>query len=316
MKLMEMNFKRLSKFAAPLPSLLLFGVSLWAISQELQAYNYQDLIRSLKETTSRDLLLALLITTLNYLVITGYDTLAVRYVRHPLPYHRTALTAIISIAISNSIGLALLTGSAVRYRLYSAWGLSAIDIAHVIAFCNLSFWLGLFTVAGVVFVAQPLAVPSLLHLSFTSVHPVGMMFLAVVIGYLLWNIFSKRSLRIGKWVFPHLSTKLAFGQIVIASLDWALAAGILYALLPSSAPVSYLSFLSVFLLGQIAGVISNVPGGLGVFETIILLLLSPSIPSSVLFGALFVYRVVYYLLPLIVAVLLLGIYELRQRADK
>lgn len=311
---MDMNVKCISKFAAPLPGILLFGVSLWAISQELRAYNYQDLIHSLKETAARDLLLALLITILHYLAITGYDTLAVRYVRHPLPYRRTALTGIISIAISNSIGLALLTGSAVRYRLYPTWGLSAIEIAHVIAFCNLSFWLGLFTVAGVVFVAQPLAVPSLLHLPFTSVHPIGTMFLAVVVGYLVWNIFSKRSLKIGKWVFPHLSTKLACGQIVVASLDWALAAGVLYTLLPSSAPVSCLSFFSVFLLGQVAGVISNVPGGLGVFETIILLLLSPSIPSAQLFGALLIYRVVYYLLPLIVAVLLLGTYELRQRA--
>jgi hypothetical protein len=309
-----MNLKRLSKFAALLMSLLLFGISLWAISHELQEYNSQDLIRSLKETTHRGLLLGLLITLLNYLTITGYDTLAVRYIGHPLPYYRTALAAVISIAISNSIGLALLTGSAVRYRLYPAWGLSVIDIAHIIAFCNLSFWLGLFTVAGVVFVAQPLAVPSLLHLPFTSVHPIGIVFLVVVLGYLLWNIFSRRSLKIGKWVFPHLSTPLAFGQIVVASLDWALAAGILYALLPSSTPISYLSFLSVFLLGQLAGVISNVPGGLGVFETIILLLLSPSIPSATLFGVLLVYRVIYYLIPLIIAVLLLGTYELRQRA--
>lgn len=311
---MDINFKRISKFAAPLSSLLLFGVSLWAISQELQAYNYQDLLRSLKETANRDLLLALLITLLNYSAITGYDTLAVRYIRHPLPYYRTALTAIISTAISNSVGLALLAGSAVRYRLYQNWGLSTIDIAHVIAFCNLSFWLGLFAVAGVVFVSQSLSVPSLLHLPFTSVRPIGIMFLAVVIGYLLWNIISKRSLKIGKWIFPHLSTQLACGQIIIASLDWALAAGILYALLPDAVPVSYLSFLSVFLLGQIAGVISNVPGGLGVFETIILLLLSPSIPSAQLFGALLIYRLIYYLLPLIVAVLLLGAYEVRQRA--
>ena len=90
----QINLKRLSKLAAPLPSLLLFGVSLWAISHELQEYNSQDLIRSLKETANRDLLLALLMTSLNYVTITGYDTLAVRYVRHPsstarvLPPHR------------------------------------------------------------------------------------------------------------------------------------------------------------------------------------------------------------------------------------
>lgn len=91
-------------------------------------------------------ILAIALTLINYVLFTGYDTLAVYHLRQPLSYRRTALVAIISYAISNSVGFALLSGSAIRYRFYSAWGFSVAKIAQIIAFCNLSFWLGLFAV--------------------------------------------------------------------------------------------------------------------------------------------------------------------------
>lgn len=307
-----MNLKRLSQFASPIFGLVLFGLSLWAINLELKQYNYRDVLHSLGEIPKNHLLLALVLTFLNYLMLTAYDTLGMHYVRHRLPYRKIALTAVITYAISNTIGFALLTGSAIRYRLYSTWGLSALKITNIVAFCNLSFWLGLFTVSGVMFLVEPMAVPSLLHLPFASVQPIGAIFLLLVVGYLVWNTLSRNALRIGKLVFPHLSTKFAVAQIVVASLDWTLAASILYALLPSSS-LSFPGFFGIYLLAQIAALISNVPGGLGVFETIIILLLSPPISSPTLLGALLAYRGIYYFLPLIVAVLLLGIYELRQR---
>ena len=102
-----MNLKRLSQSASPLLGLLLFRVSLWAICNELREYNYRDVLRSLEEIPNYNLLLALVLTLLNYLILTGYDTLAVRYIRHPVSYRQTALTALISYGISNSIGFAL-----------------------------------------------------------------------------------------------------------------------------------------------------------------------------------------------------------------
>ena len=308
-----MNLKRLSKFASPFLGLLLFGVSLWAISHQLRQYNYRDILQSLAAIPRNQLLLALGLTLLNYMMLTVYDTLGVRYTRHKLPYGKTALAAAISYGITNSAGLELLTGSAIRYRLYSTWGLSAIDIAKVIAFCNLSFWLGLFAVSGVVLIVEPLAVPTLLHLPFSSVQPLGVIFLFLVGGYLLWHYRSKKSLKIGRWVIPHLSARLASVQVVAAALDWLIAGGVLYALLPISAHISFPGFFGIYILGQLAGVISNVPGGLGVFETVLLLSFSPQIPSSSLFGVLLAFRGVYYFLPLIVAVVLLGFYEFRWR---
>ncbi|MGB8697990.1 MAG: UPF0104 family protein, partial [Thermosynechococcaceae cyanobacterium] len=175
---------------------------------------------------------------------------------------------------------------------------------------------GLFAAGGIVFLLAPISIPTLLHLPFNSAQPLGWIFLSIVIGYLLWNLLSRKALQIGPLIFPHLPVSLALAQVSVASADWMLAAAVLYALLPSAVPLSYPAFFSIYLLGQIAGVVSNIPGGLGVFETVILLLLSPSIPSAEVLGALIAYRGIYYLAPLCIAVLLLGLYELKQRQSR
>jgi glycosyltransferase 2 family protein len=310
-----MNRTRLSQIGSILLSFLLFALSVWAIAQELQKYNLKEVWGSLSAISTSHLLLAVGLTGLNYVMLTGYDVLALRFVRHRLPYCKTALASTISYGVSNSIGLALLSGSAIRYRFYRNWGLSNVEIAQVVAFCNLSFWLGLFAVGGVFFLIEPVAIPSLLHLPFKSVHPIGILFVIIVLTYLLVTVASRRPLRMGKWVLPlpHLPLSLGLTQIAVTSFDWILAAAVLYVLMSASVPLSYPGFFGIYLLAQIAGIISNVPGGLGVFETVMLLLLSPPIPSAKLFGALLVYRGIYYLLPLIVSVLLLSFYEMRQR---
>ena len=116
-----------------------------------------------------------------------------------------------------------------------------------------------------------------------------------------------------KWVIPYLSARLCLTQIVVTSVDWALAGSVLYALLPSATPMSYPSFFGIYLLALIAGLISNVPGGLSVFETVILLLLSPPIPSARLFGLLLAYRGIYYFRSLVAAALLIAFYEIHSR---
>lgn len=310
-----MSHKRLPQLGFAILGASLFGLSLFVISYELRQYDIRDIVRSVQAIPLPYLLGAIALTLFNYFMLTGYDVLALQYIRRSLPYRRVALTSIISYAISNSIGFALLTGSAIRYRFYSAWGLSAIEIANIVAFCNLSFWLGLFAVGGVVFLLDPIAIPQLMNLPFNTVHPISAIFLITVISYLVWNALGKRSLKIGKWVLPHLPIGLALAQIVITSIDWALAGGVLYALLPDH-PVSFSAFFGVYLLAQIAGLVSHVPGGLGVFETVLLLLLSPSIASADLFGALLAYRAIYYFLPLSIALLLLGSYEVKQRFPK
>lgn len=306
----------LSQILSVLIGFGLFGLAIWTISKEFRTYHPREVIRNLHAIPSETLLLAIALVVANYVVLAGYDLLAIRYIRHPLPSPQTALVGFISYAVSNCVGFALLSGSAIRYHFYSRWGLSKTEIAKIIAFCNLSFWVGLFAVGGVLFLIEPLQVPALLKLPFKSVHPIGAIFLAIIIGYFIWNVLSKqRSLQIGRWTIPHLSWQLSLMQIGVTSIDWALAAGVLYVLMPSDLPLSYPGFFGVYLLAQLSGIISNVPGGLGVFETVILLLLSPPVSSASLLGALLAYRGIYYFLPLAIALACLGMSELWRRVN-
>jgi phosphatidylglycerol lysyltransferase len=300
---------------SPLFGLLLFAVALWVLHHELREYHYHDIVRHVAEIPHPRLLLALALTVLSYLIMTGYDTLALRYIQHPLAYAKIALASFIGYAFSNSIGLSMIAGASIRYRLYSAWELSALEITKVIAFCMLTLWIGFFSLGGVVFLFEPIMVPKALHLPFSSIRPLGVIFLMLVGGYLMWSSLRTRPLKIREWEFPLPSTRLFLVQIAIASLDWALAGSVLYALLPAAAALSYHGFLGVFLLAQIAGLASQIPGGLGVFESVIVLLLSPTIPASSIFGSLLAYRAIYYLLPLALAAVLLGTDEILQKKE-
>lgn len=310
------QLKRLCHYIPMLISLGLFGLAIRVIAHEFHKYSFSDIVGRITAIHPLNLLLAVAITILNYGVLTGYDTLATRFVRHPLPYPKTALVGIISYAISNNVGLALLSSSAIRYRFYAPWGLTALKIAQIITFCNLSFWVGLFMVGGLVFATAPLSIPSLLHLPFATAQPLSLIFLAVIAAYLLLSSLSRRTMMIKGWVLPHLPLPLSLAQIMVASCDWALAAAVLYVLLPSLPEMNYVLLLGSYLLAQLAGVTSNVPGGLGVFETVLLSLLSPAIASDQLLGVLLVYRSIYYFLPLGTGVGLLLLYELKQRRDK
>ena len=124
----------------PLFGILFFSVALWILHQELREYHYHDIARHVAEIPHPRLLVALGLTILSYLIMTGYDTLALRYIQHPLAYAKIALASFIGYAFSNNIGLSMIAGASVRYRLYSAWELSALEITKVIAFCTLTLW--------------------------------------------------------------------------------------------------------------------------------------------------------------------------------
>jgi phosphatidylglycerol lysyltransferase len=307
--------KRAIHSLAPLLGLLLFGAALWVLYHELRAYHFHDILRHLEDLTAGRLFSALSLTVLSYLIMTAYDVLALRYVHHPLSYGKIGFASFIACAFSNNMGFGMIAGGSVRYRLYSAWGLSTLEITKVVAFCSLTLWLGFLTLGGIVFLVQPMVIPEALHLPFASIRFAGGIFLGVAGSYFLLSILRKKPFRIHDWEFNLPSIRLSFAQIAVAMLDWAMAGSVLYALLPSSLKLSYSGFLGVYLLAQTAGLVSQVPGGLGVFETVVVLLLAPVLPPSAALGALLAYRGMYYLLPLLTGAALLGAQEVLQKKE-
>lgn len=294
--------------------LLLLMLSLWAIARELQEYNYHDILNSLAAIPKSRLSLAIWLTALGYLVMIGYDVLGFKYINCSLSWNKIAFTNFISSTFSNTIGFALLTGSAIRYRFYTNWGVPAVAIAQIIAFVNFTFWLGMFVTAGLIFITNPLTIPTQLHLPFATVRPIGIIFLLLIAIYFLCSILIKQPLIIHQHELRFPSLPISLAQIAISSLDWILAAAVLYVLFPSNTSLFYLDFLAIYLLAMFAGVVSNIPGGLGVFETVILLFLSSKISAVAILGSLLAYRGVYYFFPLLLAAGLLGIYELKFRS--
>ncbi|BBD60433.1 hypothetical protein NIES2109_32300 [Nostoc sp. HK-01] len=292
--------------------LLLLVLSVWAIANELREYNYHDILAAIAAIPKQRLIWAILLTALGYLVMVGYDILGFAYIHHALHWQKIALTNFISSSFSNTIGFALLTGSAIRYRFYSRWQVSPIAIAQIIAFVNFTFWLGMFAVAGLLFLIHPLNIPTQLHLQFTTVRPIGVVFLTLIIIYLISSLFIKHTLIIRNHEFRFPSWQISLMQIIISSFDWMLAAAVLYALLPTNIALSYLDFLGIYLLAMFAGIVSNVPGGLGVFETVILLIISAKVSAAAVLGSMLAYRGIYYFLPLLFATGVLVFDEIRR----
>jgi uncharacterized membrane protein YbhN (UPF0104 family) len=302
--------RRLFRVLGSLFGLLLFAAALWILHRQLRAHSLHDILRTLRELPFRQVLLCLALTCLNYFMMTGYDFLAVRYLGRGLHYRKIATASFISFAFSVNMGLGTVAGGSVRYRLYSAWGLSALEITKLVAFCSATLVLGFLALAGLVFLLEPMTVPRALHLPFSSLRPIGVIFLGLVAAYLIWNLRKKGPVRIRNWEFDLPSPGLVVAQVTLASLEWAIGGSALYALLPADVGLSFPGFLGIYLLALWAGMASQVPGGLGVFETLVVLLLTPILPAAESLGPLLVYRAIYYILPLCLAAALLGLQEI------
>jgi len=300
---------RLRPLLGPALALVLLAAAGWALSAQLAGHSFQEIMDTLVHETERDLLLACGLTAVNFAVLAGYDILALRYINHPLPHAKAAFASFAGNAFSNTIGLSTLAGSSVRYRLYTSWGLTPLEIAKIVVFTTLTLWLGLFSIGGIIFTVKPLPLPDWVALPFRTTRPLGFILLLPPAIYLLAASRKEAAWRIGKYELLLPPFPSALVQVAVASLDWALAAAVLYALLPPWANVNFPLVLGAFLLGQIAGLVSQVPGGLGVFESCLIFLLTPRIPAPTLFAALVAYRLVYYAAPLAVASALLGIRE-------
>ena len=300
----------------PVLGVILFTLALWVLHSELKTYHLHDILQHTRELPVRQVGVAFLLTVLSYLIMTGYDTLALRYIKQTLPYSKTAFASFVGYSFSNNVGLSMLAGGSVRFRLYSAWGLSVIDITKVVLFCTATLWLGFLTLSGIIFLIEPIAIPQALHLPFASVQTLGVIALVPTGAFFFVSLFRKGPVKIRGWEVTIPSFKLFSTQITVALFDWFIAGCILYVLLPVSPNLSFLGVLGVFLLGQLAGLASQIPGGLGVFESVTILLLSPILPASEILSSLLVYRGMYYILPLLIAALLLGVQEVLQKKEK
>ena len=292
--------RRILSLLGPVLVALLLTGALLLLYRSLRNYHYHDLVNRVRSYSTVSILIALILTAVNYFVLTFYDVLALRYVGAGLSYRRTAFASFMSYVFSYNIGLSLFGSSALRYRFYSSWGIDGATIAKIVAFCVSTFWIGLAVMGGSSLLVGIPAVGGTAGFPF-GFRLLGAALLLAVIAYLVACATRARGIRIKSFVLDFPNPRIAALQSLVASLDWILAGLVLYSLLPSGRP-DFLPFVAIFAIAQLAGATSHLPGGIGVFETVMVLSLSPRIPSDALLGALIVYRGTYYLAPLSVAI--------------
>lgn len=299
------------KFRRLLPGLIglaIFAVALYALHKSLHAVHYGDVVSHLRTIPFLHIALSIGCMICSYALLTGYDILGLKYINAPLSWRRIAATSFSAFAISYNVGFSALSGGAIRYRAYSTAGLTATQITSIIIFCTVTFALGASALLGSSLLLEPAEVFRPLHLPPIAFRVIGAILIAFPIAYAIWSRFPDRAVTLRSWQFAPPSSRIAFSQMAISILALYFDVNVLYILLPADTGISYLSFMGIFLLAMGAGLVSNAPGGIGVFEGTLLLLL-PTMPVPALLGAMLAYRVIYYLLPLAIALLIFAIQE-------
>jgi len=309
---MALNRSLLTKLG-PILVVLLFVGALIFVHHELHGIHYHDLSLVIRAYPFSILLLSLLSVFASYAALMGYDALGLKYAGCKLAFPKIALTSFLSFVFSNNFGFSALTGSLMRLRFYSIFGIGAMDTMKIAGFSVLTFWTGILLLGGVALVWDPIALPPLVSWSSIDARSGGILLLAVFALYLLIAVVWRKPLHIRTWSFQAPRPTLILGQVVVSSIDWVAATAALYILLPAHAQTGFISFIAIFILAQSIGLVSHVPGGLGVFEATMLFFLPHTVPRSEIFAALLAYRALYYFMPLVLASLLFAGFELYQR---
>jgi glycosyltransferase 2 family protein len=285
------------------------GLAAFLLYRTLSRYSLEQLVAAVSAVPVPRLLAAAGFAAASYLSLTFFDYLALCYVGRPLPYPKAALASFTALSLGHNIGLAALSSGAVRYRFYSRWGLGAGEVAKVIVFCGVTVGLGLLTLGGAALLLRSGLAVKITGLTEPAVIALGLGCLAVPTIYLALSLFVRRPLRIRRWSLEIPAFRLAIGQVLIGSINFAFVAACLHQALAVVADVAYLGVASVYVIANATALVSHVPGGLGVIESVVMYLL----PQSDLIGPLLVFRFVYFLVPLGLGGILLAVTELVYR---
>ena len=288
---------------------LLAALGFVALYHLLHDVHVRDIRAAFHALGPTALIPALLLTAISYVTLTFYDVLALRSIGRPLPYGTAALASFTSYTLSHNLGLAIVTGGSARLRIYGAAGLGPGDVARIIASASFAFWGGVFTLAALAMTLHPAAIA----LGGFALDPVVQraIGIALLIGAMLLLAAlgpAARSINLFGWTLTLPSRTQGLAQIGIACIDLAFASAALFVLVPHLSPALYPTFFLGYALAIIVALISHVPGGIGIFEGVIVATL-PNVDQPVLIAALIAYRILYYLVPLFVAVILITAHE-------
>lgn len=301
----DMIRRRAPPWLGPLASLVLFVAAALLLFRVLANISLAGLGDALAATSGWQILKAVALTGLSYIALTGYDVVALRQIGATPPYKVAGLASFASYAISFNLGFPIVTSAAVRFWVYSRAQLTALQVANITIFAGVTFWLGMTLMLGVGLIAGAGAIavvdglPAFIHFI------LGGLIAAAVGYYCLWTAMERRHVRLRGHELELPGLPLTLMQLALGVADLCAAAGALYVLMPQGVELDFLPFVAVYVFACLLGVVSHAPGGIGVFEATMLHAIPGPSQESVL-ASLLMFRVVYYFLPFVVALAMLG----------
>jgi glycosyltransferase 2 family protein len=297
---------RVKGLGGALISIVIGAAAIFGLTHALRNVDYDEVFDVIRATDFSTIALALGLVTASYGSITLYDWLALHTMgRKDVPYRIAALASFTSYPIAHGIGAVALISPVIRYRIYSGNGVGPMGVANICFITGLTFWLGNMTALGFSLLYEPTAISVIDHLSPGINRLLALVLLGGVAAFLVWSWMHPRSLGRSQWLVRLPSGPLVLGQIVVGLLDLTAAALAMYVLIPSGLDVGLFRLLAVFIAATLLGFASHAPAGLGVFDATILIGLGSEDREQML-AVLLMFRFLYHLLPLSIALLLFG----------
>jgi hypothetical protein len=291
-------------------SLIIIGTAAVVLFQILREIALDELFVALQSIDIRDVGLAVLFVAAGYFTLTFYDLFALRTIgRHDVPYRVAALAGFTSYSVGHNVGASIFTGGAVRYRIYSAWGLSAVDVAKICFIAGLTFWLGNATVLGLGILYVPQAASAIDQLPPGLNRGLAIVILLMLVIYVAWVWRTPRQIGRSNWQVMLPGGPLTLVQIGIGIVDLSCCAFAMYMLMPDEPHIGFVSIAVIFVSATLLGFASHSPGGIGVFDATMLIGLWQFDREDLLAGLL-LFRLIYYIVPFALALLILGVREL------
>jgi glycosyltransferase 2 family protein len=291
-------------------SIAIIAIAVYVLFKTLQGIEPKDVMRALARFDPRDILLAALFVAFGYFTLTFYDLFALRTIgRYDVPYRIAALGGFTSYSVGHNVGASVFTGGAVRYRIYSAWGLDAIEVAKLCFIAGLTFWLGNATVLGlgIAYVPEGASAIDQLPAWFNRLLAIGT--LVILALYVIWVWTGQRVIGRDGWQVTLPGGPLTLLQIVIGIIDLSFCAAAMYVLMPEDPHIAFIKLAVIFVSATLLGFASASPGGLGVFDAAMLVALIEFEREELLAGLL-LFRLLYYVVPFALSLAILGVREL------
>ena len=291
-------------------SLTIIAVAVVVLYRILRDIDFDELIDAIEATDWRTLFIAGLFVAAGYLTLTFYDLFALRTIgRSDVPYRVAALAGFSSYAVGHNVGASVFSGGAVRYRIYSAWGLSVIDVTKICFVAGLTFWLGNATVLGLGVLYNPQAARALDQLPLWSNRLLAFVILILLSAYVAWVWVKPRVIGREGWQVTLPGGPLTLLQIAIGIIDLACCAAAMYMLVPDEPNLGFVTVAVIFVAATLLGFASHAPGGLGVFDAAMLVALWQFDKEDLLAGLL-LFRLLYYIVPFMLSLAVLGTREI------